>query len=184
MIKNKEDYKRYLEVDKTANEYKMNKPRLFGNEIWKFLIALRTYEYHLNCMKPGYIKKIVCLWDKLIWHRLSVKTGISIYPNSFEEGLTIWHYGCIVVNGTARGGKFVTLQNGVNVAEHVRIGDNCYLAPGVKVAKNVSIPDNCIIGYNSVVVRSLDSPNATYVGIPVKKIKEVGYVVDGRRLQI
>lgn len=184
MIQSKADYYRYLEEDRIANEYKRKKPHLLGNEIWKFLIALRRYEYHLNCLEPGIMKKIICSLDKVIWHKLSIKTGISVYPNSFKEGLTIWHYGCIVVNGSSRGGKNVTLQNGVNIAENVHIGDNCYLAPGVKIAKNVDIPENCVIGYNSVVTRTLEYPNATYIGVPARKISDSGYVCNGERRQL
>lgn len=44
-----------------------------------------------------------------------------------EEGLTIWHYGCIVCNGTIRAGKRVTLQCGVNIAENVTIGNGFFL---------------------------------------------------------
>lgn len=184
MIKSKSDFKSYLDEDRRANEYRKERPNFFGNEVWKFLISLRRYEYHLNCMPDGVLKKVICLLDKLIWHRLSVKTGITIYPNTFEEGLTIWHYGCIVCNGTVRGGKRVTLQCGVNIAENVEIGDDCYLAPGVKIAKNVQIPSNCVIGYNSVVTHSLNRANSTYVGIPAKFIKNEGYVIDGIRKKL
>lgn len=184
MIQSKDDYKKYLEEDRIANEYRRKRPRLVGNEIWKFLIALRRYEYHKNCIPNGEVKKIICLIDKFRWHRLSVKTGITIYPNTFEEGLTIWHYGCIVCNGTIRAGKRVTLQCGVNIAENVIIGNDCYLAPGVKIGKNVIIPENCVVGYNSVVTRSLEVANATYIGSPAKLVKKIGYVKDGKRLKL
>ena len=128
--------------------------------------------------------KIVCLIDKFYWHRLSVKTGITIYPNTFEEGLTIWHYGCIVCNGSVKGGKRCTLQCGVNVAENVIIGDDCYLSPGVKIAKNVIIPENCVIGYNSVVTKSLEKKSATYAGCPAKILTNKGYIENGLRRKL
>ena len=53
MIQSKDDYKKYLEEDRIANEYRRKRPRLVGNEIWKFLIALRRYEYHKNCIPNG-----------------------------------------------------------------------------------------------------------------------------------
>lgn len=57
MIQSKDDYKKYLEEDRIANEYRRKRPRLVGNEIWKFLIALRRYEYHKNCIPNGGVKK-------------------------------------------------------------------------------------------------------------------------------
>lgn len=111
-------------------------------------------------------------------------TGISISPNCFGKGLTIYHSGCIVCNPSVKGGDYITLQCGVNIAENVQIGDDCYLAPGVKIAKDVLIPNNCVIGYNTVVTRSLEYPNSTYVGIPAKKIKNEGYVVGGVRKKL
>ena len=183
MIKSKEDYLRYLEADRKANGFIRRIPLPFGNDIWKFLITLRRYEYHLNCYK-GFWRKIICAIDKIIWRRRSVRTGITIGPNSFKEGLTIYHYGCIVVNGTVRGGAYITLQSGVNIAENVKIGDNCYLAPGVKIGKDVLIPENCVIGYNSVVTKTLKYSNSTYVGAPAKRINGLGYVIDGVRRQL
>lgn len=104
MIKTYADYKHYCKVDAEANNYKGKHPRLIGNEIWKFLVALRRYEYVKNCINGG-LKRILLPLAKFRWHMLSVKTGILIYPNTFEEGLTLWHYGCIVSHNTVRGGQ-------------------------------------------------------------------------------
>lgn len=76
------------------------------------------------------------------------------------------------------------MQCGVNIAENVTIGNDCYLAPGVKIGKNVIIPENCVVGYNSVVTRSLEVANATYIGSPAKLVKRLGYVKDGKRLKL
>ena len=79
MIQSRDDLRKYLEEDRIANEYHRKRPHLLGNEVWKFLIALRHYEYHRNCLPDGGgVKKIICLIDKFWWHRLSIKTGITI----------------------------------------------------------------------------------------------------------
>jgi serine O-acetyltransferase len=48
MINSKEDLKRYLAADKIALNIKRRRPRLLGDAIWKYQIALRKYEYYLN----------------------------------------------------------------------------------------------------------------------------------------
>lgn len=179
MISSKEDYYKYLEADRMANGFKKNSQ----NVIWKFIKSLRRLEYAKNCY-TGIKAKILVHIYKYLWRHYSIKTGLSIYPNSFAEGLTIYHYGCIIVNGSVKAGKNVTLQGGVNIAENVTIGDNCYLAPGVKIAKNVSIPENCVIGYNAVVLKNLSEANSTYAGVPAKLLNHNGYVVNGERRKL
>lgn len=53
MIQSRDDLRKYLEEDRIANEYHRKRPHLLGNEVWKFLIALRHYEYHRNCLPDG-----------------------------------------------------------------------------------------------------------------------------------
>lgn len=48
MILTQDDLIRYLEADKTANSFKSKRPRILGDEIWRFLISLRKYEYYTN----------------------------------------------------------------------------------------------------------------------------------------
>lgn len=48
MIKSKEDLIRYLDCDKRACNITRKKPRLFGDEVWRFQIALRKLEYYTN----------------------------------------------------------------------------------------------------------------------------------------
>ena len=183
MITSKKEYLEYLQADAEANG-KRRKYRIpWIDIIWKQLRMLRKYEYHLNCMK-GKSRIFVTTFDRIKYKKLCVLTGIQISPNSFGKGLTIYHHGYIICNPSVKGGDFVTLQCGVNIAENVVIGDNCYLAPGVKIAKNVIVPDNCVIGYNSVVTKSLEFSSSTYVGSPAKLIDRVGYVEDGVRRQL
>ena len=174
MIRNKKDYKEWLKVDAAANG-KYRKFRIpWRDIIWKQLKLLRKYEYHLNCYTDSLFKKFIVAMDKIRYAKLCVLTGISVPPNTFGYGLTIYHTGYCVIHPTVRGGRYVTLQMGVNIAEDVVIGDNVYFAPGVKVTKNVHICENCIIGYNAVVTKSLNK-TGTYVGIPAKEISSKGY---------
>ena len=48
MIKTKEELKVYLREDKIALKKEKSRPSFFGDEIWKFEIYLRKYEYYMN----------------------------------------------------------------------------------------------------------------------------------------
>ena len=52
MIRTKEELKEYLLADKIALKKEKNRPSFFGDEIWKFEICLRKYEYYMN--RGGY----------------------------------------------------------------------------------------------------------------------------------
>lgn len=53
----------------------------------------------------------------------------------------------------------------------VKIGECTHIGAGATIRNNLSIKDNSIIGAGSVVVKNLVE-EGTYVGVPVKKIKE------------
>ena len=106
---------------------------------------------------------------------LSVKTGIQIGINSFGKGLALFHYGSIIVNGTAQFGEFCVVQSDVNVSAGVRGGNEVYIAPGVKILENIAIADNVIIGANAVVCKDIEEPHTSWGGIPAKKISEKGF---------
>ncbi len=48
MIRTKEDLRLYLQKDKEALKITRKRPRIIGDEIWKFQIALREHEYYKN----------------------------------------------------------------------------------------------------------------------------------------
>ena len=104
----------------------------------------------------------------------SVKTGITIGPNSFGKGLYLPHYGYIVVNSSARFGDNCVVQCGVNVSESVVGGDNIYLGTGSKLMIGVNIKTGTIVGANAVVTKSFDEENIVVAGIPAKKISNNG----------
>lgn len=175
MINTKEKLLEYLDADRKANCKTTKRPRPFTDYEWRFLIALRKLEYAINTSNNTILDKIMIAYRKIVWSQLSVKTGITIYPNCFGKGLTLWHYGYVVVNDTVKGGDYITLQCGVNISENVILGDYVYLAPGVKVLKDVNIAERALIGANAVVTKSIEEESTTWVGIPAKKISDTGY---------
>lgn len=175
MIDSKEKLYEFLTADKRANCKITKRPKPFTDYEWRFLIALRKLEYAINTSNNSFFDKLIIAYRKIIWSQLSVKTGITVYPNCFGKGLTLWHYGYVVVNDTVKGGDYITLQCGVNISENVVLGDYTYLAPGAKVLKDVSIAKHVLIGANGVVTKNIDEESTTWVGVPVRKISDTGY---------
>ena len=177
MISSKEDYYRFLAKDRIALNCKTKRPRPFKDEIWKFQILLRTVEYYLNC-KKGMMGKVVEKYYKFKFHQLGVRLGFSIAPNVFGEGLSIAHYGTIVVHANARVGRNCRIQEGVTIGatnnqhEAAVIGDNCFIGSGAKIIGALTIADDVAIGAGAVVIKDITEPGTTWAGVPARKISD------------
>ena len=177
MIKSKSDYLRYLEQDKKALGKTYCKPKIFGDEIWKFEILLRKVEYYKNCSNT-FFGKIVYAILFYRFHKMRIKLGFSIPLNVFEEGLSIAHRGTIVVNGNAKVGKNCRIQecttigvtNGSEAAPC--IGNNVFIGSGARLIGNICIGNNIAIGANALVNKSFEEGNITIAGVPAKKISD------------
>lgn len=82
MITNREELKRYIEMDAQALGVNAKKITLWGNEVWRFQKGLRLYEYALNTKAP----KLVKLYRKCIYRYWGMKLGFIIPPNVFGGG--------------------------------------------------------------------------------------------------
>lgn len=110
MIYSKADLKEYMEADRIQLGISRTKPRFFTDEIWKYEIYLRKYEYYLNTGS-----KIFKLLYKYLLHRQGVKLGIAIGANVCGKGLSIAHYGCIEINNQAKIGENLRIHEGVTI---------------------------------------------------------------------
>lgn len=177
MIRSYDEYKYYLKCDKIALRKNRKRPKLLGDEIWKFQILLRKCEYYTNCSNNMF-DKFRLIIHKLKFKKMSLKLGFSIPINVFGPGLSIAHYGTIVVNPNARIGSNCRIHIDVNIgstngnSEAAKIGNNVYIGPGVKIVGNISIPDGTVIGANAVVNKSINEIGITVAGVPAKKISE------------
>lgn len=184
MINSKEDYLRYLDRDRKAlgigNYTPVNKIRslISPNHIWKFQKTLRKLEYYQNCRNYG-LFKIYKLYIHYKFKKISIKLGFSIPINVFGPGLSIVHYGTIVVNSASSIGANCRMHAGVNIGasggkkEAPQLGDNIYIAPGAKIYGNIKIANNCAIGANAVVHKSFEEEGIMIAGNPAKKIKAI-----------
>ena len=178
MIKSRKELREYLEQDRKALWNKSRKhPSLFGDDVWRFQILLRKTEYHVNSSRTPF-GKLIMMWYRFRYQRRSVRLGFAIPLNVFGPGLSIAHYGALVVNSKAKVGKNCRIHamvvigaTGGNPKAPV-IGDNVYIGSGAKIIGDIHIADNVAIGANTVVVKSIDEPGTTWAGVPARKISD------------
>ena len=162
-----------MSADAKANGVKLkgwkNKLRNSFNPTWQFIVALRKYEFAKN--KRSVLRIPLLLWRWYNYHRLSVKFGITIPPNVVESGLSLPHYGNIIVNPACRIGKNCRIHVEVNIGasggsvKAPIVGDNVYIAPGAKLFGDIRIGHGCFVAANSVVNKSFPD-NCVLAGMP------------------
>jgi serine O-acetyltransferase len=186
MITNREDYRFYLKADRVAlgiPSWPQSLEHHLTNKLWKYEKLLRKEEYLINC--KGRLWRPLLYITKIRKSRLGLKIGaIGIPPNVFGPGLSIAHYGPIVVHPNARVGKNCRIHNCVligvaaaypfNPTAVPSIGDNVFIGPGVSIFGRITVASDIAIGANSVVNRSFDEPGITVAGAPAKKISNKG----------
>jgi serine O-acetyltransferase len=182
MIKSKKDFLAYLEADRIAlGNKKLTFKRsliqiIFPDYIWKFQRLLREFEYYKNT-KKDFLGKIYTLILRIRFRKLSLKLGFSIPINVFGPGLSIVHYGTIVINGNTKIGANCRIHASTNIgasngsSKAPQIGDNVYIAPGVIIFGDITIPNNTLISANSTVNKSFTEENTLIAGSPAKFIK-------------
>ncbi len=176
MITSKKELKNFLLQDAIALRCEREHPKLFGDLIWKFQRILRKTEYFSYKYNNSKLYTFHYCWYKLLFHKYSVKLGFSIPLNVFGPGLSIAHYGTIVVNSAAKVGRNCRLHEDVNIgatngsARAPQIGNNVFIGTGAKIIGDITIADDVAIGANAVVVKSITEKGVTYGGVPAKKI--------------
>lgn len=182
MIRNKKDYIYYLEKDRKALKVKKRNfivqyllNVFYPNYIWVFQKKLRRLEYFKNT-QTNIFRKFVYLLLYSRYRKYELKLGFSIPPNVFGAGLSIAHYGTIVVNGNARIGENCRIHIAVNIGANGGskapvIGNNVYIGPGAKIFGDIVLKNNLMIGANSVVNKSFEEDAVVIAGIPAKKIR-------------
>lgn len=201
MIKTKKELEEYLSCDSKNYSKRVSgfllrfKNNLATNpindqqQIWKYIKELRINEYHLNnsflvknvkkSLLEGVIHTILLIISNYRLKKLSYKTGFQIPPNTIGKGLTIFHYGFIIVNGKTRIGDNCIIYPGVEIGHKKReepapiIGDNCFIGAGVKIFVAIRVGNNVTIAANAVVVKDIPD-NCIVGGVPANIIKRKG----------
>lgn len=174
MIKTKCDLRDYLKVEITISRNIKN--LIFPPPNYRFVYYLRKFEYHFNNRKKIWHLPFL-LWYYYWYYIYSLKTGLSIPKNVCEKGLTIYHFGSIVINGKSKIGENCCIMNNVNIGANQGsdkapiIGRDVYIGPGVVIFGDIVIADGCYIGANAVVNKSITNKNSVVVGVPARIIK-------------
>lgn len=186
MIQSKKEYKYYLSQDRKALKIPLKlslieriKYLLFPNYIWNFEKLLRKTEY-LNNVKSRdvFFRRIRLIICRAKLRKMQLKLSFSIPINVFGPGLSIAHYGTIVVNNNAKVGANCRIHACVNIgasagkSEAPTIGNNVYIGPGAILFGNIQIADNITIGANSTVNKSFEKQNVVIAGTPATIVKE------------
>ncbi|MGH2874309.1 MAG: serine O-acetyltransferase [Solirubrobacteraceae bacterium] len=138
--------------------------------------ALRRLEYRTNTRA----NRAPRLAARLHHRRLGRLLGFTIPPNVFGPGLSIAHFGTIVVNPGARGRQLPDPRGrqhrnrGRPACAAPTIADNCYIGPGAKLLGPIRIGPNTAIGANAVVDKSFPDGTVTLAGIPARPISDRG----------
>jgi serine O-acetyltransferase len=155
----------------------------YRHPIIQFQRLLRHVEYLDGRHGIFRVIRLIQLWRL---KQLGMKLGFSVPRHVFGPGLSLAHYGSIVVNGTARVGCNARVHSCVNIGEGhgaaPSIGDNVYLGPGAKLFGAITIGDGAVIGANAVVNRDVP-PRVVVGGVPARVLTEVvpnpSMVIDG-----
>lgn len=174
MIESKRDYIYYLECDKKALGKNKRKPRIVGDEIWRFQRLMRKTEYYKNCSRMP-LTKIYSKWLQYRYYKMRLRLGFSIPLNIFGPGLSIAHYGTIVINGNAKIGKNCRIQESTTIGatngseKAPIIGDNVFIGSGARIIGDIIIADDIAIGANAVVNKSFNDKGITIARYTSKK---------------
>lgn len=177
MIKNKKDYKMYLDADRIALGKEYRKPKFVHDEIWKFERLLRKTEYYTNCRRDV-IGKIYSMFLQFYYYKKRLKYNTYIPLNVFGPGLSIAHFGSIVVNGNAKIGKNCRIQESTTIGatngsdKAPIIGNNIFIGSGSRIIGEIEIGNDIAIGANAVVINNFKEDGITIAGVPAKKISD------------
>lgn len=175
MIKSKLDLKEYIAADRKVNGMESHYllKLLYGNDnarAFRYLKSLRRLEYALNS------KSIFYHYWRWYNRHLSLKYGITLFPNTIGKGLRLPHLVGGVILNCKQMGDWCTVNGGVVVGNKGKqeniatIGSHVDLAIGCKVIGKVTIGDNAVVAPNSVVVKDVPA-NAVVSGVPAQIIK-------------
>ncbi len=177
LISSRADYLATLDADLRGHGLTRWRRRdAFTRPELRYQRLLRRAEYLERCARTP-LGRLAFHLVRLRLRRRALRLGFVIPRHVFGPGLSIAHFGSIVVNGRAIVGRNCRIHPGVVIGEldaaAPRIGDNVYIGPGAKLYGGISIGDRAAIGANAVV--NADVPaGAVVAGIPARVVSDSG----------
>lgn len=143
-------------------------------KIWSYIKTLRYAEYWMN--NKGVFSILFALFYMRRLRRLSRVTGFQIPIRCIGKGLTIWHWGTIIINEDSQIGDFCTMRPGIVIGHKYAggkcpvIGNHVEINSGARIIGDITIGDDVIIAPNAVVTHDVPS-HSIVAGVPAKIIK-------------
>lgn len=117
--------------------------------------------------------KLLAFWYKGRKNRLGSRLGFIISAGCFAEGLTIEHYGSIIVNPKSRIGRNCKIHGNCCIGstggypdDSPVIGEGVDIGQGAQILGGIYIADHVRIGAGAVVLKDVPTPGVTVVGVP------------------
>ena len=152
--------------------------RYFGEAGFHFTVWLRVTRYFFLKGKSffGFF-----LLSRMIMKHYAYKYSFDIsFRAQIGPGLTIAHYGYIIVPSNAVIGENCALRPGIVFGKKLTastggptVGDDVNIGVGTTIVGDVSIGDRVVIGANSVVTRDVPS-DCVIAGAPARVIRKTG----------
>jgi serine O-acetyltransferase len=164
------DYRAFLAADLHAHNEQRWWPwmRITHPEL-HYQRVLRRVEYTTQLRTP--VGRLFFVVARLRLARLSLISGISVPAGVFGRGLSIAHYGSIVVNDKVRVGKYCRIHSATNLGEQDGeapvLGDLVYIGPGAVIYGRTVVGDRSVVGANAVVRGSFPA-GVTVAGAPAR----------------
>ena len=128
----------------------------YPDYIMDYLVALRKFSYYIN--NRNIFNLPFYFYWKLKHRNLGVKLGFSIEPNVVGYGLSIPHYGTIVVGAPNEIGNYAVLHTCTVITGNGKtIGDALYLGTGAKITPPQAVRKRHFEAYHSWQSRYCDS---------------------------
>jgi serine O-acetyltransferase len=157
-----------------ADIARVGAPRAFLKEQSLWAIWVYRFGRRVDRRTAGFRRRMLLAVYWFLFRIVETLTGISL-PKScvIGQGLRIWHFGGVFINGQAVLGKNCTLRHGVTIGNREEgggspiLGDNVELGAYAQILGDVRIGNNCRIGAMALVLTDIPS-GSTAVGQPAR----------------
>lgn len=174
------ELKHYIRSDLqyvSGHPYRTLFSRYFGEPGLRYTFWLRFTRYYFLKGKAFFP---LFLLSRLIMKHYAYKHSFDIsFRAQIGPGLTIAHYGYIIVTSNTTIGRNCTLRPGVVFGKKLTqnepgavVGDDVNIGVGAVVVGHVTIGDRVVIGANSVVTKDVP-PDCVIAGAPAKLIRRL-----------
>lgn len=130
-----------------------------------YIYLMRRTEHSLRCLEFSNLFYVVYWYRRSKLQLLGVLLNFTIPTLVFGPGLSIAHFGTIVINRDSIIGKNCRIHPGVTIGAirglAPKIGDNCFIGPGAVIVGDIEIGNDVHIGPNAVV--NFDVPDHSRV---------------------